>query len=285
MNSDRKIEVLLEGQFLTPVVTKRVTFYLEGCEARLKKGVIRRRYYSKINTGKAMYPYSFICYLGTLQIRFQCSSKAQAQHKLTQLIKISHIGRYQSEGLGLIQWNMAYLLKNKLKQKKSRRLKIRKGLPQHLPQHVLDLIKYGILHDFFHNNLHKSKIYVEPLLKNQQYMEMLRDHHENGHKSKFIEIFQHYDRLASSITRKIRSPRSDRYNWRANKKIDFQLLANQISEVSDNVWKLYRFIYQSKELDLLNESFLFGHTSLRLHLLFITNLIVFDYLNNTLRKF
>ena len=111
---------------------------------------------------------------------------------------------------------------------------------------------------------------------------LLKDHHKNEKQSMLVETFQKYDRLASSITRKHRSPRPNRYNWKATKKVDFQYLANQLAEVSDNAWKLYEFIYQSKQLAMLNEAFEFGYTSLRTHLLIITNLIVFDYLNHNL---
>ena len=64
-------------------------------------------------------------------------------------------------------------------------------------------------------------------------------------------------------------------------KIDFQLLAQHIAEVSNNLWKLYEYIYKNKELEVLNESFEFGHTSLRRHLLIIANLIVSEYLRDS----
>ena len=156
-------------------------------------------------------------------------------------------------------------------------------MPQYLPQHVLDLIKYGILYDFFHNSRHQSKIYVEPPLQDQTYINLLKAHHDKNYNSELVQQFRYYDQLASSLTRKIRSPRFNRYNWKATKKIDFNQLATNIAEVSDNVWKLYEFIYNNKDLDLLNASLLFGHTSLRFHLLLITNLLVSDYLNNKLR--
>ena len=200
------------------------------------------------------------------------------------MITIEQLGRLQTEGLGQIQWIGGYVQSNQYQTYHPRTLKIRKGLPHHLPQYVLDLIRYGILHDFFHNSRHKSKIYVEPPLKDLAYVALLKDHHDNKQNSKLVQQFQYYDRLAASITRKVRSPRTNRYNWKATKKINFKELAQHISEVSDNVWKLYQFIYQSKDLDLLNESMLYGHSSLKTHVLFITNLIVFDYLNNNLRQ-
>ena len=95
-----------------------------------------------------------------------------------------------------------------------------------------------------------------------------------------IKKFQYYDRLAASITRKIRSPIVSRYNWQAKKslqKIDFKKLAKKVQEVAEtNIWNLYRYMYENKELKLINESMNHGQTSLRNHLLVIANLIVQD---------
>ena len=277
------MQVVLEGKLLTPLIVKQTKFFVSGCKAEIKKGTIRRRYYSKIKASMPMFPYSLICYLGIIRLKFKAKTKAKALKKLQQLITIEQLGRFQAEGLGQIHWLGGYFEKTRKESYIPRRLKIRKGLPQYLPQEVLKLIKYGILHDFFHNSRHQSKIYVEPPISDQKYIELLKDHHNNKLNSKTVQKFQYYDRLASNITRKIRSPRINRYNWKATKKVNFKELANHISEVSDNVWKLYDFIYENKELAMLNESLLFSHTSLKTHLLIITNLIVSDYLSNNLR--
>jgi hypothetical protein len=63
-----------------------------------------------------------------------------------------------------------------------------------------------------------------------------------------------------------------------NAEIDFAKLASEIAQVSENVWKLYDFIYQSQELTQLAESLEYGHSSLKTHLLLIANLIVQDWL-------
>ena len=89
--------------------------------------------------------------------------------------------------------------------------------------------------------------------------------------------FQKYDRIAASMTRKIRPQRTNRYNWYSKENIDFKKLARKIKEISKNTWKLYKYIYDSKELDKLNESLEYGHTSLKRHLLIITNLIVQEF--------
>jgi hypothetical protein len=97
-----------------------------------------------------------------------------------------------------------------------------------------------------------------------------------------VRQFQRYDRLAAIITRKIRSPKTNRYTWASQSTIDFDQLAANITEANNQgVWALYRFIYENKELDQLNESFEFGHSSLKQHLLIIANLIVQDVLRAT----
>ncbi|MHA2497117.1 MAG: hypothetical protein ACXAEI_16720 [Candidatus Hodarchaeales archaeon] len=60
-----------------------------------------------------------------------------------------------------------------------------------------------------------------------------------------------------------------------------QLVANITEANNQGVWALYKFIYDNKELDQLNESFEFGHSSLSQHLLIIANLIVQDSLRAT----
>ena len=96
--------VVLEGTLITPLVTKQTKFIIAGCKAELKNGTIRRRYYSKIKTSLPMFPYSLICYLGIIRLKFTCRNKAKALKKLHKLIKIEQLGRLQSEGLGKIHW-------------------------------------------------------------------------------------------------------------------------------------------------------------------------------------
>ena len=107
----------------------------------------------------------------------------------------------------------------------------------------------------------------------------MRNHHEKTYDP-LISIFHIYDQWAAGVTRKIRSPVTSRYTWQAKKmreKIDFNNLAHEIKEVSTNIWTLYKYIYNSKELHYLTESMNHGHNSLRNHLLVIANLIVQDH--------
>jgi len=270
--------LILEGQILTPIVTRKTEFYIEGCKAIIKN--LRRRYYNKINASKPMYPFSFQCYLGSIELHFRCSNKAKINQKLRDLLQINAIGRFHGEGMGLVQWVKGNIHSNhnSTHTKHKRKLRIRKGLPHNFTEDIKKLLRYALLHDFVNTLKHKSKIYVEPNLEDIAY---LRKHHDKT-EDRFIQLFQKYDHLAAIITRKIRSPRTNRYNWSSNSTINFEKLAKEIKEVASNIWKLYDYIYQSKELEQLNESLQHGHTSLRNHVLVIANLIVQDFQRNKL---
>ncbi|MFQ5978384.1 MAG: hypothetical protein ACE5OZ_09670 [Candidatus Heimdallarchaeota archaeon] len=269
--------VVLEGRIKTPLIIPKTSFFVEGCKARIEEP--RRRWINKINTGKPMFPYSFKAYLGKLVLTRRVRNRTAAKKILTDLLEIDAIGKLTNEGMGTIQWLGGELKTGASERGKvRRRLKIRNGLPR-LPLDVLKLIQYGLLHDFYANSHHKSKIYAEPELDDPELIELLRDHHTKEPASELVQQFKKYDQLAAMITRKIRSPKANRYTWSSKSTIGFEQLANNIVEANNKgVWALYKFIYNSKELDQLNESFEFGHSSLKQHLLIIANLIVQDFL-------
>jgi hypothetical protein len=246
---------------------------LKGCKLRIINP--NRRYYNKINANKPMFPYSYICYLGDIELIFKTNDKQKAHKKLQYLIQITSIGRFSTEGMGKVQWLNGSVSEeiNTTKKYFCRKLKIRKGLPHYLPDHVQKLLRYALLHDFAHTSKHKSKIYVEIDVPDIEY---LRKHHDHTN-DRLIQVFKYYDQLAAKITRKIHSPRTNRYKWSATKSINFEQLAKELEEVSTNLWKLYEYIYESEKLDQLNESLQHGHSSLKTHLLTIGNLIVQDY--------
>ena len=279
------MQVVLEGTLLTPMIGRKTIFYLHECQVSIIN--VRRRYYSKITVSKPMYPFSYIGYLGNLVVVYKCKSISDAQNKLLQLLHIESIGRFTTEGLGKVQWLKGKLIAEEISQtsKKTvnqhKKIKIRKGLPHNLPAHVQELIRYGLLHDLYHTRIHQSKMYVEPPLEDKDFMEQLRKHHDHA-DNPLINTFKKYDRLAALITRKHRSPTVSRYTWKSVEKEYFVALAQRIAGVATNVWKLYDYIYKSKELEQLNESLEFGHSSLRFHLVLIANLLVQDYINGLL---
>lgn len=286
-SGESEMQLVLQGKIQTPIISKKTIFFIKGCKAQIIKP--RGRYFNKITSGKPMFPYSLICYLGDIELRYHCNSISKIKRKLNDLLKINSIGRYSSEGLGRIQWLKGYSIKFKQlkKGKQYPRLKIRKGLPHNLPEEIQELIRYSLLHDFFHTPQHRSKIYVEPQLEDEKFLEQLRKHHEKI-EDPLIRTFQIFDQRASLITRKIRSPTYSRYKWQTNqiiKKVDFDKIAQEIKEVSSNVLELYQYVYHSKELGLLNESLQYGHSSLRQHLLVITALIVLNFRKGELSQF
>jgi hypothetical protein len=271
------LQLILEGEIITPIFTKRPSFHLAGCQAIIKKP--RRRYYGKITTKKPMYPYAFTGFLGTLELRFKSKTKAQARKKLEKLLRITQIGRLKGEGLGRVRWKGGRITTaQKAFPRSQRKIRIRKGLPAPLPAPVKDLIRYALLHDFVHTDQHLSKIYVEVPVADQALLELLRQHHAKTDQP-LISVFQPYDRWAASLTRKTRAPTQDRYSWQAKDiTFDFGQLAEEIAQVTENVWKLYDMVYRRKELDQLVEELEYGHTSLQKHLLLVVNLIVQDWL-------
>lgn len=210
----------------------------------------------------------------------RCKTIQKAKGKLKELLTIENIGRYCREGLGRINWCKGRISTRSrhCKRKQFGRVKIRKGLPHQLPKRIQRLVRYAMLHDFVHTSKHKSKIYIEPQVTD---VEDLRQHLESS-QNLLIQTFQKYDRIAASMTRKIRSPRTNRYTWEAKGKIDFEQLATEIKGLEKNIWRLYQYIHESKELQQLNESLNYGHSSLRYHILLIVNLIVQDYLRGKL---
>ena len=272
------MELRLNGRIITPIITKKTAFKLENCNAAIINP--KRRYITKSHKERRIYPFSFIGYLGTINLTYRCQTFAEAKRKLTELVRITHIGRFWSEGLGRVEWSKGEIGRKEKHQKKvyHSHVKIRKGLPHNIPIQTQQLLRYALLHDFVHTTKHKSKIYVEIQVEDIQ---ELKNHHEPT-QNKLINTFQKYDRIAASMTRKVRSPRKNRYTWEAQRRVDFNQLKQEIEKVENNIWRLYQYIYESKELLALNESLNHGHSSLQYHLLLIANLIVQDYLRGKL---
>ena len=98
------------------------------------------------------------------------------------------------------------------KRKKYNKVKIRKGLIKNLNKKNQELLRYALLHDFVHTERHKSKIYVEVTLKDENLLERLRKHHQIDTEDSLVQKFQKFDRWAASLTRKVVSPTPLRYN-------------------------------------------------------------------------
>ena len=119
------MQLVLNGKIITPIIIKRKTFSLEQCRATIK--IPRRRHFTKIVTNKPMFPFSYICYLGEIELRYNCKTISKAKRKLKNLLNIKSIGRLSCEGLGKIQWTGGHVVKsnrNNVKGKCNRKLKI-----------------------------------------------------------------------------------------------------------------------------------------------------------------
>lgn len=137
-----------------------------------------------------------------------------------------------------------------------------------------------MLHDFVHTEKHQSKIYQQITIEDEEIRDACFNHH-NGEesKNKLLPLVKHYDRLASFVCRKKPFKAISRYNWEKGE-IDFKRLANELEQIQHSTYKLYQYIYHSKELKRVVESMEYGRNSLRNHLLMMVNLVINDFCAN-----
>ena len=145
------------------------------------------------------------------------------------------------------------------------------------------MLKALLLHDFVHTEKHQSKIYHQVDIENVEIRNTCLNHHNGKEKeNQLIPIVNYYDRLASYITRKKPYKITARYDFH-NGEIDFEKITKEIEALQDSAFKLYLYIYNSKELKRIVESMDYGKNSLRNHLLIMANLAINDYLSGKLK--
>ncbi|MFQ5979053.1 MAG: hypothetical protein ACE5OZ_13080 [Candidatus Heimdallarchaeota archaeon] len=288
----RKLAAVLEGKTITPIITKRRSWHIRrGGQVRLLR--TRKTAYSKITVGAHRPPSVFYGYEGTVQIRRRCSTETGALTLLNYFLQITKLGRFKNEGMGLIDWQRTWIEdyhKPQGKRKRNPKIRIRQNLPKGKPAHgglsegIQRLLLYYLLHDFFKTAKHPSKIFQEIDLDDLDLMEVLRKSHDKVKPDDpFLQTMTRYDQLAAMLGRKRYAPVNDRYNFQAqqNRKRlpDRAQLAREISQVVNekSVYELYRYIYESEELDWLVETRECGYSSLRTHLLIGANMIVHSY--------
>jgi hypothetical protein len=161
-----------------------------------------------------------------------------------------------------------------------------------LPSPIKKLILYFMIHDFFHTKKHQSKIFYELELNDIELMNTLRRSHDTQKpEDPFLIAMSRFDQLAAALGRKKYAPVRGRYNFSAQQRnqclMDPKQLVLDISKVVNekNLPQIYRYIYESEELDWLVESRNYGFSSLRNHLLIGINLIVHSYQKGYLNKF
>jgi hypothetical protein len=288
----RKLVAVLEGKTITPIITKRRSWHIRrGGQVRLVK--TRKTAYSKITVGAHRPPSVFYGYEGIVQIRRKCATETGALALLNYYVQITKLGRFKNEGMGLIDWQRTWIEnyhKPQGKRKRIPKIRIRQALPQGEPRHggllkeIQRLVLYFLLHDFFNTAKHPSKIFQELELEDTALMEVLRKSHDKVKPDDpFLRTMARYDQLAAMLGRKRYAPVNDRYNFQAQQKrrrlADQAQLAQEISQVVNekDVYDLYRYIYESEELDWLVETRECGYSSLRTHLLLGANMIVHSY--------
>ncbi|MHA2296252.1 MAG: hypothetical protein ACXAEU_08850 [Candidatus Hodarchaeales archaeon] len=266
-------------------MTNKTSFSLDGY-IRCKILKPRWRAYYKLTAGVKKHPFAYRSCLGNIIATARANTKEKAWKKVNEILSIFTLGRLTSEGCGAVKWLHGSIkpLKIRKNDQKERKItvRIRKSVPQlsqGLDKKALELVRYALLHDFFHSD-HSSKIYHEVPILDKKFANLCRRHHKKNTQDLLIKEFQYFDRLSAALTRIDKSPTEDRYRWQhKNEQLDFKQIADDIARADrKGIWKLYEYIYYSEELDMLNESMSYGHNSLKRHVLVAVNLIINDKL-------
>ena len=117
-------------------------------------------------------------------------------------------------------------------------------------------------------------MFQQVTIKDPEIREACLNHH-NGEESKneLLPLVQYFDRLAACISRKKPFREKYRYDKRQGA-IDFAKLVKEIEQRQHSAYKLYNYIYHSKELARIVEALTFSKGSLRRHILIMVNLAV-----------
>ncbi len=265
----------LVGVTRTPLISKRRRF---GIGENSDIGVVihgRPRVFGKIKKGEKRAPKVYRGFFGEIEA-------VVPSHKLEEVLNIEQIGRYGSEGMGLISWVSAIELTKK-PINEQRRIKIRKMLPKlNIAQEKLVIAM--LLHDLVHNPRHNSKIYRDVEVTDADVYELAVNHHdlEKTNEIPMLSLLQYYDQLSARINRRFRWYVSSRYLATQQETIDFEVLKKEIESCQYSPYKLYAYVYKSKTLRAINEALRYGFSSLRNHLLMMVTLYIRDWQDGVL---
>ncbi len=284
-----KKKVTLIGRLDTPIILSKPLVKKGACWIKVigdrngeKKPLLTS--FSKLVKGESRAPTVLHAYRGFVQVSCVGYNTEKLLTKISSFMTNRFLGSYSSEGFGRVKWlecKIESFIHTKANQRKE--FKIRKGLGVNYPEKLLKLLKVLMLHDFVHTERHPSKIYQELQIEDEEIRTACVNHHNGAeHTNALLPILQYYDRLASSISRKKRFKVPSRYN-RENGEIDFKLLKQDLEQVQHSPYRLYNYIYHSKELERIVESMDYGISSLRNHLLLMVNLAINDYYKKRLK--
>ncbi len=244
----------------------------------------QKSFTAKLIKGERKAPDHVNAYRGFVRITTVDSNTSRAKKNIDLYLNKDFLGRRVNEGFGKVKW-LNYKIENYVRnatEKKQKKFRIRKGLGPNYPKELQRLLRALMLHDFVETEKHPSKIFKEISIKDEEIREACLKHHNVGYcKNILLPLVRYYDHLAAYMNRKSVHIRNCRYDYE-NGKIDFEKLANDIEERQQSAYKLYNFIYYSKELSRTVEAMKFGKTSLRDHLLLMANLAIHGYCNRWL---
>ena len=280
----RKI-ITLNGRIDTPVVVPQPFFKENGCWIRIVKDLATGRKPFKTTVGKLVKgerkpPKIYPAYRGYVKISYVHRSITTLKRMMERYLRKTSIGNLTTEGLGRVTWLHCSINDfQPSKGHKYKKFRIRKGLGPNCPPKLQKLIIALLLHDFVHTERHQSKIYQQINIQDEEIREACLNHH-NGEKSEneLLPIIKYYDGLAAYISRKEECETISRYDH-VNGNIDFEKLAKEIEAMQKSAYKLYQYVYHSKELERIVESMFYGEKSLRNHILLMANLAINNFYN------
>ena len=285
---ERKIITLI-GRLITPIVLSKPFIKKHGCWIRVvgdPKTDTKPIFVSvgKLVKGEQRVPTTLRGYRGYVKVTCVGASMPKMKQRVSVFLQKRFLGNLTSEGYGKIIWEEClteiYQPKHRTQYKK---FKIRKGLGINYPEELQRLIIALMLHDFVHTEKHPSKIFQQVTIEDEVIRDACLNHHNETRESNpYHSLIQYYDRLASHISR--RKPYRTVYRYdKVNGQINFQRLAQDIEGIQQSAYKLYNYIYYSKELTRIIESLDYGKNPLRNHLLLMVNLAINDYYDKKIK--
>ncbi len=280
MVTQEKMIFTLEGNLLTPLLSPSPFFKKYGCWIKIVGNLItdkrpRRSYIGKLVRGERKAPTTMKAFRGFVRVTYVDNNKERGKEKIKQILAIDNLGTKRNLGYGQIQWKNykvePYQKNHSLPKKK---FKIRKGLGPNYPERLQKILIALMLHDFVHTEKHLSKIYQQITIEDEEIREACLNHHKKTWSdNQLLPVIKYYDNYAALIRRKIPMQTISRYDH-DNGSIDFKKLVKEIEERQHSAYKLYNYIYQSKELERIVESMVYAKNSLKQHLLLMVNLAI-----------
>ncbi|MHA1185603.1 MAG: hypothetical protein ACTSSK_01820 [Candidatus Heimdallarchaeota archaeon] len=284
-----KLKATLIGRLETPMIVAKPFIKKNGCWIRVVRDPTTDKYplltsIGKVVKGERRAPTVLRGYRGFVKISCVGFKKELLLSMLNDFLLKNFLGSYISDGFGRVKWlecEISEYLSNTAPFKK--KFKIRKGLGTNYSKELKQLLIALMLHDFVDTNLHQSKIYLPITIEDEEIRHACVNHHKREASSnKLLSLVKYYDAFASMISRRKKFSANSRYD-KEKGAINFKKLVSDLEQNQRSVYKLYNYIYQSKDLSKIVESMRFGQNSLRNHLLVMVNLAINDYYDKKLK--